>query len=600
MKSIFKYFIIIAFSFYSLKGYNQIVDHYTTITDTTNFCSYTPSTTTTTRTSIISTVFEDKPGATWTSTEKKAIEYAVKLWSQKITSSKIIKVRAIRVPYSSFSTKTTVEYFHDFVSNYPIEPGKQYPQALANKLANSDLNPNSDDIVIEMPLIPYENKLWYYDTIGTPPINQYDFVTYALKAIGHGLGFVSTVRKEGASSIVYKVNGYPSIYDYYAGLTNYNSPSTALTNYVQSDQVFFTGGFAAAANNGLFPRLYSPNPFVNNKSVSCLSEWSFPAGNESALMTADISAQEVNHCISALIEGVLLDIGWGLYTSVGGETLTISGTTNLTENGNYTYNATGENLYTLNWKLVVPHANGMYIHRIGTTQAPNNTWYFNLGTLPTGYSWLRDNEGNIPAQIIIGDVNSPSAYFIVTINYVTEQPTLARVLKKCNSVTLEFYAKGVTSYIVYWDTNSGHPYANSITVSGTNSHTINNLLENKPYYYFAVKAVNATGQSAYSNQVNRYCNLIPIEGNSMNTRLQFDFDISPNPAVNQLYVNRISTHSISKIDIFDLNGRSILGFNIDCECDNASVDISSLESGFYIIKVIDKHNNSLIKKFIKQ
>ena len=57
--------------------------------------------------------------------------------------------------------------------------------------------------------------------------------------------------------------------------------------------------------------------------------------------------------------------------------------------------------------------------------------------------------------------------------------------------------------------------------------------------------------------------------------------IYPNP-VNDGYVNILSpVNGVKYVEIFDINGRKVLDTNIN----NTMLDVSSINSGFYMIKV---------------
>ncbi len=65
-----------------------------------------------------------------------------------------------------------------------------YVQALANKLAGQDLDPDTSDINATFSST-FTN--WYFGLDANPPVGQFDFVTVVLHEITHGLGFLPLV-----------------------------------------------------------------------------------------------------------------------------------------------------------------------------------------------------------------------------------------------------------------------------------------------------------------------------------------------------------------------------------------------------------------------
>ena len=92
--------------------------------------------------------------------------------------------------------------FHDNFTNAadksPPIKSTWYPQALANSIAGVDLSTTSDirtyfNSSVGTPRCLSSNG-WYYGLDGNSPAGQFDFVTFALRELGHGLGFITTVN----------------------------------------------------------------------------------------------------------------------------------------------------------------------------------------------------------------------------------------------------------------------------------------------------------------------------------------------------------------------------------------------------------------------
>ena len=64
-------------------------------------------------------------------------------------------------------------------------------------------------------------------------------------------------------------------------------------------------------------------------------------------------------------------------------------------------------------------------------------------------------------------------------------------------------SSGATGYKVYWDSNSGAPYASSVTLGNVTQTTISTMPDCAATY-FAVTAFNSLGESAYSNEISSW------------------------------------------------------------------------------------------------
>ena len=70
-------------------------------------------------------------------------------------------------------------------------------------------------------------------------------------------------------------------------------------------------------------------------------------------------------------------------------------------------------------------------------------------------------------------------------------------------------------------------------------------------------------------------------------------NIYPNPAKNRVYIEGVL--DISEVTLYDLTGKMVLQRR---EFEDSSLNISSLKSGLYIIRVSDSHNAVTVKKLI--
>ncbi len=254
----------------------------------------------------------------WSAEAQNAFQYAVDIWETQITSSVIIEVNADWAALGSgiLGSAGAVSYFRDF-PGAPVA-NTWYPVALANRLRGSDLDPNDVDVDARF---NSSFSSWYFGTDGNTPPGQYDFVSVVLHELGHGLGFVGSMRVGGSCGGGRGCWGagtaYPFIYDRFAENgsgqslidTNlYPNPSAALAAQLTSENIYFDGPATRAANNSMRAKLYAPSTWQQGSSYSHLDE--IYNNTENALMTYSIGTAESIHNPGPIMFGMFEDMGW--------------------------------------------------------------------------------------------------------------------------------------------------------------------------------------------------------------------------------------------------------------------------------------------------
>jgi len=260
----------------------------------------------------------------FTQQAEDAFQFAVDIWELQIASDITIEIEATFESLSPgvLGSAGPTILTRDF-TNAPVA-NTFYPIALANKLAETDLITTP---VMGLPTHDINASFnsdfssWYFGTDGNTPMGQYDFVSVVLHEIGHGLGFIGSDDVDSGTGEG-SFNDPPFINDRFlengSGVDlfdNFTNPSTALGDELESDDVFWNGSSAIAANGGSPPKLYAPNPYEPGSSVSHWDESTFPAGNANSLMTPFIGSAEAIHDPGPLTSGLFEDIGWTLGTS---------------------------------------------------------------------------------------------------------------------------------------------------------------------------------------------------------------------------------------------------------------------------------------------
>ena len=261
------------------------------------------------------------PGVTLGAQRLNALQYTANLWAAQLTSSVVIKVGANFDPLTCNSTSATLgsagatTVHRDFAG--AIFPATWYPQALANKLAGTDLNTSNNDIQAKFNdqigngcAFP---RTWYYGYDGAVSGSQIDLVSVALHELGHGLGFSSMVTLSTGA----KLGGFDDAFsrnleNHANGLTypvmtdsQRVAASTATGNLhaigtqVVADGVTLTSGRHPSGH----VEMYAPSPQEPGSSVSHFSTSLFP--NE----LLEPSYTGVNHS-TGLARSMMTDIGW--------------------------------------------------------------------------------------------------------------------------------------------------------------------------------------------------------------------------------------------------------------------------------------------------
>ncbi len=269
---------------------------------------------------------------------KAAFNAAAAIWGGLLNSSVPITISAC---WSNLGSSSILGYSggaplrRDF-SGAPLA-NTWYAGSLANALAGTDLDPTEYDMHITY----NSNFTWYYGTDGLTPTGQYDLMSVVLHEIAHGLNFSGSMDYSGGSGS-WGLLGSPSIYDTFArdGTANpgsllidttvYSNPSTALGNALTSDNIWFHGTNAMAANSGQRIKLYAPSTWSSGSSYSHLDYATF-SGTVNRLMVYAISDGVSIHNPGPIVLAMLQDLGWPTSADVS---LTMTGTPSTLNVGN--------------------------------------------------------------------------------------------------------------------------------------------------------------------------------------------------------------------------------------------------------------------------
>lgn len=245
------------------------------------------------------------------SSAKAAFQRAVDLWSLLVKSPVPIRIDATWTPMGTgiLGGARAATYVRDF-GGAP-KSATWYPIALANARAGTDLSSGYDiEAQFNSSGVP-----WYLGTDGNVPFSKLDLTSVVLHEIGHGLGLSDSTDVVGGLGY-WGGDGYPTAYDRLAGssggtpVPSYANGSSALASVLRSNAMRWIGAYGKAANGGVGPRLYSPNPYEVGSSVAHLDEDVFPTGSANGLMTPYLDDGEALHDPGDVGLGMLRDLGW--------------------------------------------------------------------------------------------------------------------------------------------------------------------------------------------------------------------------------------------------------------------------------------------------
>lgn len=214
----------------------------------------------------------------------------------------------------------TITDTKDFLGTPFAFPTPFYRMALANQLAGTDLNGSTPDITVRL-----NNSLnvpTYFGTDANPGADEVDLATTVIHEILHAMGFgdLFVFNASTGEGSLKAGDEIPGIYDTFlengdrkriTDTALFPTPSVALGNALISNDLFFAGERAIAANGGIPPKIYAPNSYEDGSSILHLDEATFWDASDS-LMTPTRSPGIAIHDPGPLTFAILQDLGWKL------------------------------------------------------------------------------------------------------------------------------------------------------------------------------------------------------------------------------------------------------------------------------------------------
>ncbi len=275
----------------------------------------------TNRTTKNSTIIVNYVG--FTTEAQEAFQFAVDIWESILHSEVPIRITASwsKLGANVLGSAGPSRFFSNFEG--ALLEDIMYPVALAEKLARTNLNPDTQaDINANF----NSDANWYFGTDGNTPTGLTDLVSVVMHEIGHGLGMVDTFNANATNGIwgSTQTQNLPVAYDYFVvngqeqqliDTSLFPNPSGALKDQLTSNNVFFSSNIVKTLLLGAKARLFAPDPFNGGSSIAHLDEGTFPAGDDNSLMTPQIGQAEAIHVPGDITLSIFAEMGW-FYTFV--------------------------------------------------------------------------------------------------------------------------------------------------------------------------------------------------------------------------------------------------------------------------------------------
>jgi hypothetical protein len=141
--------------------------------------------------------------------------------------------------------------------------------------------------------------------------------------------------------------------------------------------------------------------------------------------------------------------------------------------------------------------------------------------------------------------------------------------------------------------NENLTYINLRNGNNVNFSTSNSDFENLPELEtVCVDHINSNLADFINSEVNHDLNFTEDCTTSVNVNLILDFSVYPVPAKD--YINIVSESTIIKKSIFNILGQTVIEKGLE-----SKINISSLTSGVYYLKVVDENGNIAVGNFVK-
>ena len=207
-----------------------------------------------------------------------------------------IGILASEVDGAGFLARAGPYYFVDF-------PGYQNGFAYIHAALALDPAPDLPDAEVQ-----FDFGYSWNSELDQPAEFEFDLMSVALHEITHTLGFLSVLQEDGQSALGENTYGfYDSFLQRGDGSWLFDAEGYFLGSAADlvSNDIFFAGANASAANGGSPVQIFAPSTFYPGSSLSHLND-------PGAVTSYSVGPGDIRRSFSAIELGVLEDLGWNV------------------------------------------------------------------------------------------------------------------------------------------------------------------------------------------------------------------------------------------------------------------------------------------------
>lgn len=584
------------------------------------------------------TIFNIVYNSDFNATQRRAIEYAAKLWEEQLRTCypKInlhVSYRSLRNLLGMTSVRSYDDCYYESMGGALL---KSWQVNAPEFLANMDSVVNNYIVYDDISIIFNSDMMdsFYWGTDGNTPADQYDAVTFMIREIAKGLELSTTVSKKGPIYQIGTKSNKLNLMDIALGFIGYVSESVELADKIAAGDITLT--------------LYLEHPLVfrADKSFKAVTDES-AAQNGAMFLTAELpkgsSYHEIGESICRFMD---FGLNWLPPVPVGDESRPAESTSTdlVGYNTDYTFsnqtyrrvavetdsvvaglrsevvplfdyiqpdegkNFDGE-LGLDEWRLDMLRADGKYIP-LKSLSGYSPTFTINSSDIPTDVVWARNADGYLRGRIYHKNpFEEPSRYRFeyIYLDYLPEEPELEAVTQEPRTrssipeLMLAFKAFGAETVRVVHESEDGEvSYDFDPDIELIDMRHVDPFIENR----FTLTAINKNGQKMsktvtwggyeFLRQYNQRTRSLHSVATSESLRLTL---ITKNTLGDDLS-DGASAGTIVDYRISSLIGGIPVLFGY-ADTHNIEVPIGDIPRGAYIVRVTDETGNVYASKFIK-
>lgn len=499
---------------------------------------------------------------------KTAIEQAVDLWKAqlKINDDKTIPLIFVASALGDLATSTRVSYQN--------VNGTSYAELACVNKGLVELSDTS--MVVTRININCDSDFWSYYLDNEPDPSRTDLSTAAARAIGHALGFGTSLVLKNPKRVQYEL-AVPNVYsnfDKYITDIDENVFSSIPTTSTSSVYTAFTAKRLFVLGH----ELYTASSFDNNYSLR-----TFANGGE--LMSKDLRKGDRILEINEKTKECMALAGWEFAPFVNfniyhsDSDINITGILSALSSHTFTISSSATNISNYQWELKLVNTSGNYVTvKTGTSSS------FTIDPISNLNAYKKNTNGDIEGKLLVSaTVNGQLKSDDKTLCFESKPARInVREVSLVHGVNSGYF--DVVFDVEYFGGEYLHMYAEQSGVTsiyekviGVKDHavfTYRNLRFGR-YIWF-----DFTTENQYGTTMSTY-EMEPVSSSSLNVTSRL---------VSSITVDKEDASEIAYLKVMDVYGKYEWYYNV------RSISNLDLPSGLYIVTEFDSENNIISTK----